>query len=838
MARTPLIALLAVVMLFAAAPVAGQVGTYLRQYTSAPVKGPNPVITITNALSTWATGNVRIYKPILSVCMEYVVTINVGATFLMVTITTPDVCNRPDCNTGSPPNYNFPPCKAPVWVDSAIVNPFALEWVDKSTTAVYTLPTRQNVPTNIALEPQSITIAQALDRTLLTDLMELRITILPRETNQIVQPLNAWFSGATSIVDINFWSEFYMPFTRTESQRSLGIQWYTKVQQYPGSTYPVYTFYRRKQPTPPFVHKVRYGSGCPYTCCCCVINNCGWFNRIFSYATTQTNWVSTFDTCTTGTCMNWYQNTDWGTSFLVWEYYEDYRQHRNNVTVTFASLLTDVRDPNNGYVKSVSTTGPFPMRFRFTWRNLTESTYLRTDAQVAADAAMYIGLYIVPPFQIQDLWVTVHNELGNRLFTEVERRVPFRKDIGDTAGQLGWPYALSTMYHPSVRMSVIARYNRQTRLGTSEEEKRVALLRGFVEDNDGNVAQITAPIPKTILSENGLMGAVAANAITAGTKFATVSYQSCLTNNMTQAYYPWVMQRKLNRTAGWVGYFDNSTKPNHKTHIIMTLMLVTDVVSQQDYSTAFWTITDAFYPAAPSMIPHFWDPIQVERLFGFTEIPDFISYQLGNWSYEHSLISSQWPWFQKDVSVTKWRNLRAHVLRSTFAQGGELFLPPFIHLMRHSSTVPPNVDLWAEWSTATIDLRATSNIAQDGELYPNFYPGTFYKHEYLLRYGAVPPTSKDACTVPGYDGYLDLTSGTRFVLVSYWSSLYGETYRDALVRLISALNVKQASLPIVVDGLGSTPDQVNMAAAVLSSERTVIAWQLADATVELSLLPP
>jgi hypothetical protein len=305
-----------------------------------------------------------------------------------------------------------------------------------------------------------------------------------------------------------------------------------------------------------------------------------------------------------------------------------------------------------------------------------------------------------------------------------------------------------------------------------------------------------------------------------------------------------VIGNKLNRTAGWFTQAEeeivNVTAPWHRVHIIMTLMLVTDVVSQQDYSTAFWTISDAFYPEEPTMLPQFWDSNQVVRLFGFTEIPTFIATQLGQWTSEHNILCTAWPWFQKEVTVTKWRNFRGHVLRSTFELNRQLFLPPFLHLMRHSSTVPPNVDLWSEWSSGTINLTATTNIPKDGELFVNFHPELFYKHEYLLRYGAVPPTSKDSSTLPGYDGYLDLTAASRVPLVMRYMVLYSLTYLDALLAVMSDISQKQSVLPVVVNGLGSTTTQVDMAAALLASEKAVLAWQYADAYAEFTLLyvPP
>jgi hypothetical protein len=515
------VVLLLVVLLSSVADA--QDGRYLRHFAGPPLRGPKPlaIVQVDDMKTKWITGQTKLFAPITSICMEYRVSLTLNSDFVSVTITNPNVCLRPDCK--AKPDYD--PCIKPVWLDQAVVCPFALEWVDRSTSAVYTLPTRQNVPTNIAMEPLSITVPQALDRSLITDSMELRVTILCRETNLMETSIPQWFYPDVTSLDGS--KEYRAVFDRSSAQRILGIQFYSRVVS--TGNYEVYIYFRRKQPTPPLVHKIMFGSGCEYNYVSlggAVINNCQWFSNFYTFPSVQRNWVYIHQTCTYMTCANSWAYPYSSTSQLVWEYYEDYRQHKSNITLNFNTLVATTKNPATGYsVTYTPTNGEYAMKFRFTWRDVIEDTTGYSAGTVDSFAYNYfLGLYLVPPFAVQDVWVTVHNELGNRMFSEIEKRVPYRKGLGDGPGQLGWPTALNNYYTGVGSYSlvnVMVRYNRQSKLGDTEEEKRAALLRGFVEDNDGDVTQIVSPIPKSILSESGVMGAVAANAIPAGKQFGS-----------------------------------------------------------------------------------------------------------------------------------------------------------------------------------------------------------------------------------------------------------------------------------------------------------------------------
>eukprot|EP00672_Neobodo_designis_P020269 CAMPEP_0174838296 /NCGR_PEP_ID=MMETSP1114-20130205/7296_1 /TAXON_ID=312471 /ORGANISM="Neobodo designis, Strain CCAP 1951/1" /LENGTH=795 /DNA_ID=CAMNT_0016072391 /DNA_START=265 /DNA_END=2652 /DNA_ORIENTATION=+ len=794
------------------------------------------VITITGAKS-WGTGYSQTFKPVVTPCEEYQVTVTVGATFIGVSVTNPHVCSYPTPCIPASGDYSKPGCK---WAQYRVIAPFALEWVDKSTTATFTLPTRQNTPINIPMEATTLSVPEALDKRTVTNLMELRIRIMPIETTTLESQEENMWGGVPD--DLFAFKTGYVDFNRANADRSVGIKYQYNIRYWdPHDMYYGHMYHRRKQPTPPFMFKQRFGDGCdwsPGDFEKCQGPGYGYYHRVHAYPAPANDWNYLRMDCDRY-CDSYWINADDGWSWSYHEFYEDFRLRKHTVTVDWAAVKAATQLASNGYATTVDApdANNQSIKLRFEWRNLTEfrdgST---TEAAEATTARQTVGVYVIPPnYQIQDLWVTVHSDAGKRVFTDMERRVPYRNPNSPT-GHVGWMWALTERFVPVTDFTIVVRYNRAVKLGTTEEERRVALLRGFVDDNNGDVSNMTSPIPKTILATEGVMGAVASRAITSGDPVAHISYQSCLTNNITKNFYNRHLAKKMNTSSTWYAYWDTTPTPWHQEHLMMTLMLVTDAVSEDDYSTAFWPIYDAYYPAKPAMLLHFWDPIQVNRLLGFSQLPAIAAAQLAQWATEHAMIAEAWPWFGASISVGKWQRTRAHVLRSTFAQNGELFLPPFVHLLRHAP-VTPNLALRAEWHTAQIYVTALADIAFQEELYVDFNAPAFSKHEYFLRYGEVPTGATDATTVPGWTGYLDLTRPSRDVLVAQWMAQYGESQKQALQRVISVLSVKQASMPVNVDGLGSTPEQVNMATRLLNSEKTTLNWQLADANAEYAAMP-
>jgi hypothetical protein len=829
--------IVALVAIAGATLSAAQTGWNLKQFAKFARTTPLPMtISILNA-KTWNTGFSVTYKPVASACEEYRVQLTVGAKFISLTVTNPQVCDYP--TPCSPTDYGQPGCR---WAQFAVVGSFSVEWVDKSTTATFTLPTRQNAPENVPMEATTLTIPEALDKTLVTNAMDLIVRIRPIETTTLVSNEPTMYGSIPN--DLNDFKVDFIDFSRSNAERSMGVTMRYHLRDW-SSVFIGHTYHRRKQPTSPFMFKHRMGSGCTWsdtTTAACRGPGYGYYQRVQPFATPVNDWNYLRMDCSRSYCLDWYMNADTGSSQSYYEYYEDFRLLKHSVTVNWATVKADTQLAVNGYASmatAIDATNTSIANLRFVWHNVSEfRSALTTAAAEAAEARKTVGLYVVsPPYQIQDLWVTVHNQAGTRIFAEMERRVPFRSPAA-AGGHVGWMWALNERFDAATTLTIVVRFNRAASLGITEEEKRVALVRGFTEDNNGDLSNVTAPIPKTILSEEGIMGAVAARGILAGQSVATVSFQSCITNNITNKFHDRHFAAKLNTTAAWWAIYDgkSQTTPWHKEHIMMTLMLVVDAVSEDDYSTAYWALADALYPAKPKMLMQFWDPIQVSRLLGFSELPAISATQLASWASERAIIAAAWPWFALEVSETKWQYMRAHVMRSTFAQGGELFLPPFVHLLRHGP-VAPNVGLRAEWYTGQIYLTALADIPFEGELYPDFNAASFSKHEYFLRYGEVPAGATDATTVPGWTGYLDLTRPSRDVLVNLWKAQYGETKKQALGRVISVLGVKQASMPVNVDGLGSTAEQVNMATALLASEKATLAWQLADANAEYITLP-
>jgi hypothetical protein len=822
--------------------VHGQNGFWSNKYASAMITSPTPFTQVVTGADTWPLGTVKHYVLASSACTKYFLSITKAASFFQATVTNPNICSWPSCTA---PGYGQAGCQTGTpsgWANYQNVYPFSLEWWDTSTTAIYVLPTRQNTPIGMTPEATTFTITQALATSMATASMRLLLTIIPRQTNLFTMSIPGWYYAFPYASSPANWKQVdytnLLPIVGASGR--LGLQYFLQGQvSDSGVYYTTQNWFRRKQPTPQFYFKAQWGSGCWSSNYFQLINLCGWYALSYYYSSAN-DWINQQITCTNSICADSWTNTaNPGTvSTLAWEFFEEFRVYSNNVTLTWATVFNNVSSASNGYSMVVQTDGNASFPLRLSWANITDVADCCTVSDIVAKQRSYIGVFIVPPFAVQDLWITVHDENGNRLFTEVDKRVPYR---GSTAGpsQPGWHLALSNRVYASQRMNVVVRWNRRNQIGTREEEIRANQLIGFVTDNGGSVSLLTAPIPLTIVSGSGIMGAVAAQAFTANQWMANISFQSCITGNMTAQLWLAKLQYKLNRTAAFNAYwFNTTTVPFLQEQILMTIMLTAGLPSQIDQSTHFWTIADGMYPTKPTMLPHFWDQSLLMRLLGFTEIPTFVNTELGTWTFEYGLIASAWPWFGVEVTSSQYVACRAHVRRGLIVSpANEAFLPAYVHMFRHSSSSTANTKISVEWSTNMVRLNAISNIPFQGEIFPDFNAPSFYKQQYLLRYGAVPPNALDACTVPNYDGYLDYTSSSRATLVNRWAALYSEPYKASLARAISAFSQKISNLPAAVNGLGSTPEQVQMAITLLSAERDVLAWQITDANAEYAALP-
>jgi hypothetical protein len=100
---TAALALLAVTAVLLTVPVTAQTGWNLKQFVKKVRTTPNPMtISVLNA-KTWGTGFSTTYTPVVSACEEYRVTLTVGAKFISLTVTNPQVCDYPTpCNPKRP----------------------------------------------------------------------------------------------------------------------------------------------------------------------------------------------------------------------------------------------------------------------------------------------------------------------------------------------------------------------------------------------------------------------------------------------------------------------------------------------------------------------------------------------------------------------------------------------------------------------------------------------------------------------------------------------------------------------------------------------------------------
>jgi hypothetical protein len=828
------------------------------KYSSAMVTSPTPLTVTINGADSWSVGTVNHYVLTSNSCSAYFLTITKGAAFLQVAVTNPNFCTFPNCY------YYYSYCQSystpSGWSSYQNVYPFQIEWWDVSTSASYAIPSRQNVPVGMTPESTTFVIPQALPNRAITPSMQVHVTIRPRSTNLFKLSVTGWYNNFPQASTGQWKTQDYtstLPIIGASGR--LGLQYVSRGQISDSlSTYWMTNAFRRKQPTPQFYFKYMWGQGCWWSNYIAGFptRNCGWYNGIH-YFPAATDWTNLLVTCTNADCGDSYIDADGPSdvSTLAWEFYEEYRMYSNNVTIDYDTAFTTVGNPTNGYAMTVKTDGNISFSLRLSWLNITDVAPCCNFATIAALQRSYIGVFIVPPFPVQDLWITVYDENGNRIFTEVDKRVPYRGS-SSVPGQPGWPLALSNRVWASKKMYVTLRWNRRNTIGTREEEIRVNQLVGFIADNGGSTSLLISPIPLTILTATGVMGVIAASPLTNGQLVGSVSFQSCMIGTMTKELLAnKLLWAKLNasdlfnsyRKSNTISIFSNITntttnvtapgEPFRVEQMVMTIMLTAGLPSETDQSTSFWTVFDAFYPATPTMLPAFWDSSLLNRLLGFSEIPTFCGYLAGNWTTEYNVIASLWPWYGKEVTASSYSATRAHVRRTILTSANEVYLTPYVHLFRPSSTSLPNVNFVISPSTNFVNFFAVGDIATQAELYPDFGATNFSKHEFFLRYGAVPPNANDAATLPNFDGYLDYTSASRQVMVNRWTGVFQESYKASLARAISALSQKLSNLPTVVNGLGATPDQVQMASILLNSERLVVTWQITDANAEYATLP-
>ena len=777
--------------------------------------------------------DVPLYIFVAGCCNLVTATLRRGAvwTSLRVENTNSCGCCCFGCNNGCAANMGAcNPCPTRPMVTS----PFLARLTDTSKAVPFDLPTRQNTPSNLPLRTTTHTITQFVDSSLLTVQMSLNITMIPREVNNIVWRANKigknFFCGATCSTPPPLpWRNRQPEFEDYPYERAIGIYGESEIQECTG-TLNGYFWVSRRAPVPPH-YTFYYGLG---------------RSESASSTTSDRYWIpTTVATHTTGDLEAYVYNGGWTawwnedgcgvSNSPEWnfEYYEDVRLNRIVLNVNIAALRSQLLSQGSVVIDANHSHG---VKVRFVWWNMSFTPTTNMTAH-RVEASKYFGIQVVQPFPISDLWVETTDNLGVRLFTDVDRYVPYVKNTG--AGCVGYQYALNTNFAVATSVTVEVKWNRRVRISTFVEETKAALVLRLARDQGGDVSKLISPIPRTIIPQGLVMGVVAKVAIANNTVAATIKLRSALTATIINQWYADTLAIKLLNYTPWMQAYVTNPSTWDKHCIVATIIVASWSASTIDRSSNWWAFTDAFYPDLPPMLPHFWDSQQLSRLLGFSEVPTRVNSDLAKWAFEYNALASFWVPFGKEVSLQRYQALRAYMIRSGHVySGNETFFLPVVHLMRHPAASPANVDLVYDMQNGKVDLVARKPFAYLDELLPNFDATLYTKQEYLLRFGGCPDSAIDAATIPNYGPlYLYNNGGSRVNVVNSYMATFGESYKLALARLLSVMQLKMAGLPVSVDGLGTEPAIVDMITKILNAERAVLNQQIADGTVEYSLLP-
>jgi len=819
-----------VVAVLAAAATA-QDGRYMAKDFPSPIRGQYDIF-FANA-HNWNVGSVNTITQVISGCADLKAIITVGSVFWQLKISNPNACLCCCYGWYSCGGNKCDPCWKPK--PELLIFPFAVQFIDRTQLPEYVLPTRQNVPVNLPLWANSFTIVQAMDRRLVTSLMRINVTFVPRQTNLHVWKTN---TGLTcGIFSCNSYTgegippwwrrQTYVLFEQSANNR-LGVRFKSKYGQINCGYYYSYSgakhfYWMRKMPTPPHVFRLQAQE---------------YYNNFFDWTWTSLTYTYNWSTAYV-TSSYWFDYYAGCSDPLgVWEFYEDRRFHRNYVELDLDVVLPKLLASNDTaptWMQDVN--GSYPMQLRIQWMNISQRVlnYMRVW-----EAKHVLSVWVVQPFPIQDLWIEVHDESGTRIFTELERHVPYRP--GNGKGLIGWWYAIPKNIHWRRWAKVTIRYNRRVRVGNRPEEEKALLLLYWARDQGCDVTKMQSPIPQTIESAPGTMGVVAKEDISEDDKMLFWPYWANLRSVDAHMFWENHLEHKFNYSDSWrnltcTHWYVEPKEYEHAIMIKMATLMVTWGMSGRDNSSTWWVLADSFYPAKPAMLPHFWDQAKVDRLFGHTQIVQRIAYDLGNWTWEHKTMGDMWPWFRSEIELPRYQWMRAHVRRCAIVNPNDpkdWHVIPVVSLMRHSRTATPSFRFsWDDYAEELTGL-ANYDISMLDEISPDFNAASFTKQEYFLRFGVTPAAAKEAVSIPGWDGWILKTTASRQEVVERWAQWYGLSYKNALAKFITVLGVKYGNLPLSIDGLGSTSLQVAIAQDILTAERTVAVWQLSSANAEFA----
>lgn len=783
-------------------------------------------------------------------CSQYFIRFTIGGKFWSLELMNPTVCPM---STPYNPGCPFGCGAAPAWPLAPIV-PFVITFHDITTSASFMLPTRHNAPYTLQAGDTIGYIPDVLDSQLPT--ANMRITLKFQET-----PISTIVNAGTRNMCSGSWSDQFSFSTNTDllnrdwghhratgsyvtdnfadgfAQTSFYYGRWNGGSSSGGDPRQRWWFWR-KGPIPPYVLSYQAFS-----------------NR--SMGITR-GWRQLPEF---GSRADHYCNGGWSWSCscsqsytMTFTYYETVRYYKATAKVTHTMLRALMPNEGDTWETSVNDTD-YDVKFRFGWYNVARATATATTAE----RERYFAVFVLQPFPLQDIWITVTDDAnGFILFQDTEAHFPYVEPR--LQGQLGWLRAIDYNYRwgataPSnVRFTVTVKFNRRQRIMNElPNEERAVMIQDWTHDQGSDVLGLKVPIPPSVLLQKDLMGAVAARPFTNGEFVMDIDMQCVLTGARADAWLNTTFPRFQSNLTYRKRFHPNWPFPDgaNYTHdrVQFILGLMATLNAEEQKGRTWFTYYASFYPTKPTDLPTFWDAAALERMLGFSELVRFVKERLQLWRDEYDMIGIVLPWFKNQHTLERWMYARAYIIRNGYnwgnSPGGYLQLP-LVNIFRRRSQNNLVFSVGRSPTTAPIDevgtlthyrLHATADIALNEEVSLDFNATKYTKHEYLINFGGIPAASKDATTVPGVDQYLENTAASRQKVVEELQAKHNESYKSALNRLINLLSLKQGMLPLVVDGLGSPPEIVDMATVILNTEKAVGAAQLAAAIMEYSMLP-
>lgn len=747
-------------------------------------------------------------------CDRYYLRITVGGKFWSVYITNPYGC---DCCPGC---CSTNPFGAFPWPLRGLA-PMTLRFFDTDKGKNDLLQTRHNSPTTFNHLAGGVTLAQALDATLVSPRMRVEVHITPIETTLLVHDGTVVFTNFGVVPSQVQDNRFDVKMNADNYQNGMGLQthyfgrWTGIVV---GSGNPeMHWRWRRKGLIPPNIFYWWHNSQIGYSIRTSTLSQ-GW----------QT--VPTFGTynpyyCFAGSCPGSRTFT------MTLRFFETYREYTATLLVSRAALQAAMPNEGDWIDMQSNVTGSYhAFGVRVAWMNIS-----REAIDSPTMARQFYGIYLLQPFNLQDVLVYIYDNHDNHIiFRDIETHFPYR-DPSRQDGQYGWPLALdfwTRRAEAAPRNQVFRieiKYNRRAKIANNlENQVRAILLQDWARDEGGDVDNVIVPIPPTVLNKPELMGAVAAKPFVTNEVVLSLERNATITGIAAMRWLNATYWNRLMDDDRWnhTWYtFYNGTR-HERDALAMTLQ---SCLQQPDprllWSTNYFVLLNSFFPTKPLDLPLFWDDATIEKLFGFSEVARILRDRLEQWTYEYEIICDNILFFRRHVSLERWLYTRAYIIRNAVDIGlreQDYFIVPVENIFRRRANT--NCRFVYNSSTERLQVLASKPIALHEELSMDQGAATMSKIDYLIRYGQMHPLAANAATLPDADLFLLKTDFRRWEISIGFMRKYKISWVAATDMTKKKIEDKLKDFPTSVDGLGSSTEMVNMAMELLAMERDVLEW--------------